>query len=143
MHSTCLRALDSQNHSGSPAHPWGAISASTISRVAQQLDTAVKAYHRRPLLFLDGIVLKRKTSMGAQKRSILVALEIRANNKKQIMNFCQAPAESQTSWKGCPNQLYRRGLTGTTLELIVRVAGGLTPHLWLWPAPTLLGSQDL
>jgi len=105
------------------------ISASTISRVAQQLDTAVEAYHQRPLsdqyevLLLDGIVLKRKTGMGAQKRSILVALGIRGDGKKEILDFCQAPAESQAAWEGFLNQLYRRGLTGNTLKLII-IDGG-------------------
>src|SRR5712691_1130955 len=56
------------------------ISAQTVSRVAKQLDAAVEAYHQRPLcdqyqiLILDGVVLKRKTGAGAQKRTVLVAL---------------------------------------------------------------------
>jgi len=105
------------------------ISASTISRIAQQLDTAVEAYHQRPLtdqyeiLLLDGIVLKRKTGMGAQKRSILIALGIRGDGKKEILDFWQAPAESQAAWEGFLNHLYRRGLTGNALKLVI-VDGG-------------------
>ncbi|UCG64402.1 MAG: transposase, partial [Deltaproteobacteria bacterium] len=47
------------------------VSASTVSRVAQSLDTAVAAFHRRPIkrqyrfLIFDGVVLKRKTGAGS------------------------------------------------------------------------------
>jgi transposase-like protein len=42
---------------------------------------AVQAYHQRKLpdpqiLILDGLVLKHKTGLGAQKRTVLVALGI-------------------------------------------------------------------
>jgi transposase-like protein len=56
------------------------VSASTVSRVAKQLDAAVEAYHRRPLenryrfLIFDGVVLKKKTGAGSAKRVVLVAL---------------------------------------------------------------------
>ncbi len=47
-----------------------------MSQVAKTLDTAVAAFHRRPLkdiypvLMLDGVVLARKTGAGAIRRSI-------------------------------------------------------------------------
>jgi transposase-like protein len=49
-------------------------SATTVSRVAKTLDTAVAAFRRRPLnghnkaLILDGVVLSGKTGAGALKR---------------------------------------------------------------------------
>ena len=69
------------------------VSASTVSRVAKTLDAAVAAFHRRPLkdiypvLMLDGVVLKRKTGAGAIRRSVLVALGLRADGKKEIIDF--------------------------------------------------------
>lgn len=105
------------------------VSAATVSQVAKQLDTAVAAYHRRPLadrypvLVLDGVVLKRKTGVGAQKRVVLVALGIRPDGKREVLDFRQARAESQGEWEGFLSALYRRGLIGQTLQLIVTDGG--------------------
>lgn len=105
------------------------ISASTVSRVAKQLDLAVSAYHRRPLidqysvLILDGVVLKRRTGAGAQKRVVLVALGIREDGKKEIIDFQQAAYESQSAWEGFLNSLYQRGLSGSRLKLILTDGG--------------------
>jgi transposase-like protein len=105
------------------------VSASTVSRIAKQLDAAVDAYHRRPLenryqfLIFDGVVLKKKTGAGSTKRVVLVALGITHEGKKEVIDFRLAPGESQESWEGFFNDLYRRGLTGEGVELIV-VDGG-------------------
>lgn len=105
------------------------ISASTVSAVAKQLDGVVEAYHRRPLsdrygvLVLDGVVLKRKTGVGAQKRPVLVALGILSDGRREVIDFHQAFSESQAEWEGFLNDLYRRGLKGEALELIVTDGG--------------------
>lgn len=105
------------------------VSASTVSRVAKSLDATVSAFHRRPLknryrfLVLDGVVLKRKTGAGSVKRVVLVALGITPEGKKEVIDFFIAPGESQTAWEAFLNDLYRRGLTGEDLELII-VDGG-------------------
>ena len=106
------------------------VSPATVSRVAKQLDSVVEAFHRRPLkdqyriLVLDGVVLARKTGAGAIRRPVLVALGIRPDGKKEIIDFRLAPGESTTAWEAFLNDLYRRGLTGENLELIV-VDGGV------------------
>jgi len=105
------------------------VSPATVSRVAQQLDRVVAAFHRRPLpdhyrvLLFDGVVLRRRTGAGALSRPVLVALGIRADGRKEIIDFQLAPAESQAAWEGLLNDLYRRGLKGRALELIT-VDGG-------------------
>ncbi len=105
------------------------VSPSTVSEISKQLDRSVQAYHQRALsdyyevLLVDGIVLRRKTGMGAQRRTMLVALGIKADGKKEIIDFRQVPAESRTAWEGFLNHLYQRGLKGDTLKLIV-VDGG-------------------
>jgi putative transposase len=105
------------------------ISASTVSRIVQQLDWAVQAYHRRKLsdhyevLILDGLVMKRKTGLGAQKRTVLVALGIRSDGKKEVIDFCQVPSEKQSHWEAFLNDLYHRGLHGENLKLIVTDGG--------------------
>ncbi len=105
------------------------ISPSTVSHIAKQLDQSAQAYHQRALsdhyevLVLDGIVLRRKTGIGAQRRTMLVALGIKADGKKEIIDFYQATGESQSAWEGFLNHLHQQGLKGESLQLIV-VDGG-------------------
>jgi transposase-like protein len=105
------------------------VSATTVSRVAKTLDTAVAAFHRRPLqnrykaLMLDGVVLARKTGAGALRRPVLVALGLRPDGKKEIIDFRLAASESAAEWERFLSDLYRRGLTGKGLEMIC-VDGG-------------------
>jgi transposase-like protein len=105
------------------------VSATTVSRVAMSLDSAVAAFHRRPLksryrfLVLDGVVLKRKTGAGSVKRVVLVALGISPEGKKEVIDFCIVQGESQAAWEGFLNDLYRRGLDGQELEMIITDGG--------------------
>jgi len=105
------------------------VSPSTVSRVAKTLDQAVAAFHLRPLenrytaLMLDGVVLSRKTGAGALKRPVLVALGVRPDNKKEIIDFRLAASESAAEWERFLTDLFRRGLTGKGLDMIC-VDGG-------------------
>jgi putative transposase len=105
------------------------VSAATVSAVAKQLDAAVAAFHRRPLkdvyrvLVLDGVVLRRKTGAGALARPVLVALGLRPDGKKEIIDFRLASAESAAQWEHFLGDLIRRGLTGERLEMLC-VDGG-------------------
>ena len=88
------------------------VSASTVSRVGKQLDQVVKAFHRRPLkdqyrvLVFDGVVLSRKSGAGAIRRPVLVALGIRPDQKKEIIDFRLAPGESTGAWEAFFHDLY-------------------------------------
>ena len=94
------------------------ISPQTVSRVAQTLDEAVKAFHARRLttrfraLILDGIVVKRKTGAGTLTRPVLVALGIRHDGKKEVIDFRLAKSESGAEWKVFLTDLFTRGVTG-------------------------------
>jgi transposase-like protein len=106
-----------------------AVSPATVSQVAKTLDAAVTAFHRRPLtngytaLLLDGVVLARKTGAGALRRPVLVALGLRPDGKKEIIDFRLAGSESAAEWEQFLTDLYRRGLTGEGLDMIC-VDGG-------------------
>ena len=101
------------------------VSATTVSRVAQQLDVAVAAFHRRPLanryraLLFDGVVLGARSGRGVVRRPVLVALGITNEGKKEILDFVVARGESQAAWEAFLNDLYRRGLTGEGAALAV------------------------
>lgn len=100
------------------------VSAATVSQVAKTLDQSVAAFHRRPLangytaLMLDGVVLARKTGAGALKRPVLVALGLRPDGKKEVIDFRLAASESAAEWERFLTDLYRRGLTGKGLHMI-------------------------
>jgi transposase-like protein len=100
-----------------------------VSTVAKQLDAVVAAFHARPLkeryrvLMLDGVVLARKTGAGAIRRPVLVALGLRPDGKKEVIDFRLAQSESAAEWERFLGDLIRRGLTGDGLEMIC-VDGG-------------------
>jgi len=105
------------------------VSATTVSRVAKTLDAAVAAFHARALenhytaLMLDGVVLARKTGAGALRRPVLVALGLRPDGSKEIIDFRLAASESAAEWERFLTSLYRRGLTGEGLDMVC-VDGG-------------------
>jgi transposase-like protein len=105
------------------------VSPATVSRVAKTLDAAVAAFHRRPLanryrvLVFDGVVLSRKSGMGALRRPVLVALGITFDRRLEILDFALAPAESQPAWEAFLHDLHTRGLSGEGVSLIVTDGG--------------------
>jgi putative transposase len=94
------------------------ISPATVSTVAKQLDAVVAAFHARPLkdryrgLMLDGVVLARRTGAGAIRRPVLVALGLRHDGKKEVIDFRLAQSESAAEWERFLGDLIRRGLIG-------------------------------
>jgi len=105
------------------------ISPSLVSRIGKRLDHVVQAFHSRRLkssyrvLLLDGVVLSRKTGAGAVKRPVLVALGIREDGKKEIIDFRLALGESEKAWETFLTDLYKRGLTEDSFEMLA-VDGG-------------------
>ena len=103
---------------GRPASP------ATVSTVAKQLDAVVAAFHPRPLkdqcriLMFDGVMLARKTSAGVIRRPVLVALGLRPDCKKEVIDFRLAQSESAAEWERFLGDLIRRGLVGDRLEMI-------------------------
>ncbi len=105
------------------------VSASTISRLARELDGAVERYHDRGLkdqyryLFLDGVVLKSKGAAKVQKKILLCAFGITVDGKQEMIDFYAAASESQACWESFLNDLYKRGLIGSRCELIASDGG--------------------
>jgi len=101
------------------------VSAQTVSKLTRNLDGLVRKFHEAPLrdewayLFLDGVSLRVRRPSGRKRLQMLVAYGVRANGSRQLLAFLRSQGESQQAWEGLLEDLYRRGLEGRNLELIV------------------------
>jgi len=101
------------------------VSAQTVSKLCRSLDRMVRAFHQAPLkdewayLFLDGVSLRVRRPSGRKRVQMLVAYGVRANGSRQLLAFLRSAGESQAAWEGFLQDLYRRGLVGKNLLLIV------------------------
>ena len=101
------------------------VSAQTVSNIARSLDEDLKRYHSRKLedkylyLFLDGIILKTKTGFGSKKKAILAAYGIGVDGKRELIDFVVASHESENRWRRFLEDLFRRGISGDALGLVI------------------------
>jgi putative transposase len=101
------------------------LSAQTVSQLTRSLDAMVKTFHQRPLqdewayLFLDGVSLRIRRPMGRKRLQMLVAYGVRRDGTRQLLAFLRSPGESQAAWEGLLEDLFRRGIQGHNLQLIV------------------------
>ena len=101
------------------------VSAQTVSQLTRDLDQAVRQFHQAPLedewayLFLDGVSLRVRRPSGRQRVQMLVAYGVRRDGTRQLLAFLRSSGESQSAWEGLLGDLYRRGLRGEHLLLIV------------------------
>ena len=101
------------------------VSAQTVSMLTRSLDQRVKAFQQARLkdewvyLFLDGVSLRVRRPAGRQRVQLLVAYGVRADGSRQLLGFLRSRGESQAGWEGLLMNLYRRGLEGRDLQLII------------------------
>jgi transposase-like protein len=121
-----LRGISTREVAGALKPVLGtSISASAVSRITKSLNTQVKEFHQRKLLdeyqflFLDGIAISVKRSLKAQKILVLAAYGITIFGKKELIAFRFAHGESNEACEGFLNDLFRRGLEGKNLKLII------------------------
>lgn len=102
-----------------------AVSAQTVSTLTRNLDQAVRQFHQAGLedewayLFLDGVSLRVRRPAGRKRVQMLVAYGVRRDGSRQLLAFLRSQGESQSDWEGLLQDLYRRGLEGKNLQLIV------------------------
>jgi transposase-like protein len=105
------------------------VSASTISRIARDLDHQVQLYHNRELcdqyryLFFDGVVLKSKGAVKVQKKILLCVFGITMEGRHEMIDFYAAASESGACWEAFLRDLYQRGLAGKPCQLIASDGG--------------------
>jgi transposase-like protein len=101
------------------------VSAQTVSKISRSLDGMVKAFHQEQVsddwvyLFLDGVSLRVRRPGGRKRVQMLVAYGVGSDGRRRLLAFQRSPGESQLAWEGLLGDLYRRGLEGKQLKLIV------------------------
>jgi putative transposase len=101
------------------------ISSSKVSTITKRLDRKVQVFHQRKILdefqylILDGISLKIRYNGKYHNRKVLVAYGMTLFGQRILIDFRQARGESQNAWEVLLNDLYKRGLEGKQLRLIV------------------------
>jgi len=101
------------------------VSNQTASRLLQGLSDDLRQYQSMPIedkyrfIFIDGLWVHIK-EVDIKKRPILFALGITKDGKQEIISFKLAKGETEEEYVSFLNDLYRRGLKGKTLELIIQ-----------------------
>jgi putative transposase len=101
------------------------VSAQTVSKLSRSLDHLVKAFHQARLkdewayLFLDGVSLRVRRPSGRKRVQMLVAYGVHRDGSRRLLAFLRSSGESQGAWESLLQDLYRRGLEGKNLLLIV------------------------
>jgi transposase-like protein len=70
-------------------------------------------------LFLDGVSLRVRRPAGRKQVQMLVAYGIRRDGSRHLLAFLRSQGESQADWEALLEDLYRRGLEGQALGLIL------------------------
>ena len=101
---------------------WGAgVSAGTVSNLNEKAYKSVEEWRSRPLsgeypyVFIDGIYLKRSWGGSYENVSILVAIGVNGDGRREIIGCAEGFTESKDSWKEFLLWLKGRGLSGVRM----------------------------
>lgn len=100
------------------------VSHQTASKLMQSLSDGLRGYQTAALedkyrfLFIDGLWVHIK-EIDIKRRPVLFALGITKDGRQEIIAFKLAKGETEGEYTAFLNDLYRRGLTGKSLELII------------------------
>lgn len=101
------------------------VSHQTASSLIQNLSDDLRQYQSMPIedkyrfIFIDGLWVHIK-EVDIKKRPILFAMGVTKDGKQEIIAFKLAKGETEEEYTSFLNDLYRRGLKGKSLELIIQ-----------------------
>ena len=120
------------------------LGAQTVSEILKRVSGELHEYRTKPLsddvryLYLDGIYVPIRSAFK-RKYVILFAIAEDHDGRRQIVGFQVAPSESTSHWQTFLDGLYRRGLKGNQLQMVVTDgAAGLIDAV-----RTVFGSTDI
>jgi len=96
------------------------ISASQVSRAAQQLDEELEAWRNRPLgeiiyLYLDARYEKVRQAGSVRDAAILIASGVKRDGRRSILGISVSLSEAEAHWRVFLEGLVKRGLHGVQL----------------------------
>jgi transposase-like protein len=96
------------------------ISASQVSRAAQQLDEELEVWRNRPLgeiiyLYLDARYEKVRQAGSVRDAAILMASGVKRDGKRAILGISVSLSEAEAHWRAFLEGLVKRGLHGVQL----------------------------
>jgi len=97
------------------------ISASYVSKVAQELDEKVHEFLEKPIdsyvpfLFVDASYFKVRDGVRYVSKALLVVVGVRTDGYREIFTFSVADAEHELTWEGIFSDLKERGLNKVDL----------------------------
>ena len=98
-------------------------SASSVSRIAKELDAKVEEFLKRPIehpieyLFVDASYFKVRTDSRYVTKAFLVVTGIRDDGYREILGARIADGEDELFWSGLFQDLKDRGLSGVKLVI--------------------------
>jgi putative transposase len=96
----------------------------TVSTILRQVDSELAEYKRRRLrddvkyLFLDGFYVVIRSAFK-RRYVVLFAMAEYEDGLREIVGFQAVPSEKAMYWQAFLEDLYRRGLKGSKLKLVV------------------------
>jgi transposase-like protein len=99
------------------------LSASSVSRIAKELDEKVEEFLKRPIehpiqyLFVDASYFKVRTDSRYVTKAFLVVMGIRDDGYREILGARIADGENEIFWSGLFQDLADRGLSGVKLVI--------------------------
>jgi len=104
------------------------VSASQVSRAAEQLDEMLEIWRNRPLgeivyLYLDARYEKVRQAGGVRDAAILMASGVKKDGKRTILGISVSLSEAETHWRTFLEGLVQRGLHGVRLIISDNHAG--------------------
>ena len=105
------------------------ISASTVSRILKGVDEELRAYRKRPItgshrfIFIDAIWMSVRKRYD-RKSPVLFAVAVDEEHNLTLLGFKLAFSESQLEWASFLNDLLKRGLDDSAVDLIVHDGAG-------------------
>jgi len=99
------------------------LSASSVSRIAKELDEKVEEFLKRPIehpvpyLFVDASYFKVRTNSRYVTKAFLIVTGIRDDGYREILGARIADGEDELFWSGLFQDLKDRGLSGVKLVI--------------------------
>ena len=109
---------------------WGErMPSQTLSDKLKRVYDQIDRWRNRPLdseypyVFMDGVWHKRSWGGGVENVSVLVAIGVDADGRREVIGVAEGMKEDKASWEGFLRSLIERGLKGVRLVVGDRCAG--------------------